>query len=367
MGRSGGVGDIRAMIHGKRLNIGFYRYSLLNRGGDRLSLAYANHLASIGHNVTLHVKEMNTVFDISPALKVDFVNCAGRAGFLLHASTHNLNHDIVIVDIIHLHLLLSLHNKEVVYYAQADDVEYYDGKSMRTLIDVLYRIQFHSQKPVISMSQHLTDIFKLRYAPGNVITLKTGIDHGSFYPDPDVELIQLKGEKKAVVLMARGDSYRKGFDLSFQVLESLNSDTAAGIELWVCGNRLSQNNFKFTTRNFGVVSDLRLRQILSSADIFFYPSRHEGFGLFPLEAMACGCVVVTTDAIPYARQTSSILVSPVGDVPSLVSNLEHIVSDNNLLADLSEKAIKCALSYDFEESKAAFVDAVHTIVAGHNQ
>lgn len=354
------------MTHGQSMNIGFYRYSLLNRGGDRLSLAYANHLASIGHDVTLHVKEIGTVFEISPALKVDLVKCAGRSGFLLHALACNLNHDLVIVDIIHLHLLLSLRNK-VVYYAQADDVEYYDGWLMRRLIDVLYRIQFYSKKPVISMSQHLTDIFNLRYAPRNVITIKTGIDHGSFYPEPDDELIRLKGKKKAVVLMARGDSYRKGFDISLQVLKSLNPGVAAGMELWVCGNRLSQDNFTFTTRNFGVVSDQRLRQILSSADIFFYPSRHEGFGLFPLEAMACGCVVVTTEAIPYARQTPSILVSPVGDASSLVSNLEQVVTDIGLLADLRDKGFGNARSYDFEESKAAFADAVNMIATGHAQ
>jgi len=348
----------------KSISIGFYCYSVYNRGGDRLTVAYANYLASVGHDVTLHVKEIDTVFELSPALKVVFVDCSNRAGFLWYAMTHELGHDVVIVNIIHLHLLLSRHNN-VIYYAQADDVEYYDSILMRILIDILYRIYFRSAQPMISMSQHLTDIFNRRYSAKNILTIKTGIDHGSFFPEPDDELIRLKGKKRAVVLMARGDSYRKGFDLSIQTLQSLNFDTAAGMELWVCGNQLSQDNFTFTTRNFGVVSDQRLRQILSSADVFFYPSRHEGFGLFPLEAMACGCVVVTTEAIPYAHQTPSILVSPIGDVPSLVSNLEQAVTDVDLLADLREKGFGDARSYDFEESKAAFVDAVQTIASGH--
>ncbi len=349
------------MDHDRRLNIGFYRYSLFNRGGDRLSLAYANHLASIGHDVTLHVKEMNTVFNISSALNVDRVKCGGRAGFLLHALTNNLKHDLIIVDIIHLHLLLSLRNK-VVYYAQADDVEYYDGRLMRTLIDVLYRIQFSSDKPIISMSQHLTDIFSRRYAAKNMITIKTGIDHGSFYPEPDDELIRLKGRKKAVVLMARGDSYRKGFDLALQTLQSLNPETAAGMELWVCGNQLSQDNFTFTTRNFGVVSDQRLRQILSSADIFFYPSRHEGFGLFPLEAMACGCVVVTTDAIPYAINSGIIKISSVGDVPSMLINLETVLNESNkTICDMRLQSIEFASLYDFSKSQIQFEQAIVTL------
>ena len=177
--------------------------------------------------------------------------------------------------------------------------------------------------------------------------------------------MRLKDKKKAVVLLSRGDSYRKGFDLSIQALQSLNSDTASGMELWVCGSHLDQDNFTFTIRNMGVVSDQRLRQILSSADIFLYPSRHEGFGLFPLEAMACGCVVVTSDAIPYARETASILVSPIGDVPSLVSDLEHAVTDDSLLSTLRVMAIEYARSYDFEMSKIAFAEAVQAIAAGH--
>lgn len=348
------------------MNIGFYRYSLLNRGGDRVILAFANHLASLGHDVTMHVKELDTVFDVSALLKIDFVHCAGRAGFLLHASTHKLNHDLVIVDIIHLHFLLSLHNK-VVYFAQADDVEYYDGRFVRSIIDALYRIHFHSEKPVIAVSQHLTDLFHRRYGPRDIFTLNLGIEHGKFYPEADRELLELKGGKKAIFLLARGDAYRKGFDLSLQVIGSLGPDAANFVEIWVCGNQLSQDNFKVTTRNFGVVSDRRLRQILSSSDIFFYPSRHEGFGLFPLEAMACGCVAVTTDAIPYARQTPSMLVSTVGDVTSLVAHLELLVTDGKLLADLREKAIGAVRCYDFELTKAGFADAVHAIAVGQKR
>ena len=346
------------------MNIAFYRYSLFNRGGDRLSLAYANHLASVGHDVTLYVKEMDTIFTVSPALKIKTVPCSGRVGFLYYAFRHNLGHDVVIVDIIHLHFLLSLHNK-VIYYAQADDVEYYDNSFARILIDFLYRLHFRGKNPMISMSQHLTDIFSARYGANNVFTLKTGIDHTLFYPDAKAELVGLKQDKKAVVFMARGDVYRKGLDVAMGVFESIEADIAQGMELWVCGNHLPQDGFGFIVRNFGVVTDARLRQLLSSADIFFYPSRHEGFGLFPLEAMACGCVAVTTDAIPYAGNTPSMLVSPVGDQSLLKNNLARLVSDDDILKELRVKAFLDASAYDFEESKIAFEEAVKTTVTGY--
>jgi glycosyltransferase involved in cell wall biosynthesis len=348
------------------MNIGFYRYSLLNRGGDRLTLAYANHLAVGGHDVTLYVKQLDTVFDIAPDLKVKLLPCTCKASFLLYAATHNLGHDAVIVDIIQPHLLLSLNNR-VIYYAQADDVEYYHNKIVRKLVDCLYNLHFHSGRPIISMSQHLTDIFRKRYNSINAFTLQTGIDHSSFYPEPDEELGRMKGNKRAIVFMARGDSYRKGFDLAMTAFESLDARVAERIDLWVCGNRLDQNDFGFNVHNFGVVSDTRLRQILSSADVFFYPSRHEGFGLFPLEAMACGCVSVTTDAIPYARHTPSMMVSTVGDISALEQNLARVVMDDDLLMGLREKSLEDARIYDFEKSKIAFEDALYKIVAGDSQ
>jgi len=345
------------------VNIAFYRYSLFNRGGDRLSLAYANHLASVGHDVTMYVKESATSFAVSPALKIRAVNCSGRAGFLYFAARHHLGHDVVVVDIIHLHFLLSRHNR-VIYYAQADDVEYYDNPLARKLIEFLYKLHFGRHYPMISMSQHLTDIFTNRYGARGVFTLATGIDHSLFYPDGDEELVSPRGDKRAVVFMSRGDAYRKGFDVAMSVFASLEADIGQRMELWVCGDPLAQEGFCFTIRNFGVVTDDRLRQLLSSADIFFYPSRHEGFGLFPLEAMACGCVAVTTDAIPYARGTDSMLVSPVGDQAALKSNLTRLIKDGALLEELRLKALQDARSYDFEKSKTAFEKVIKTIVAG---
>ena len=336
------------------MNVGFYRYSLFNRGGDRLSLAYANHLATAGHDVTLYVVELDTVFLMSPELKVVAVNCSGRAGFLMHSSVVKLKHDIVIIDIIHLYPFLSIRNS-VLYYAQADDVEYYDSVAMRTLVDFAYRLYFRRENKVISMSQHLTDILGQRYELKNVYTINTGIDHGLFHQERDKELLGVKENRKAVILMARGDSFRKGFDLAMHVLEAIDVETAEKMELWVCGNHLDNDNFKFTTRNFGVVSDDRLRQILSSADIFFYPSRHEGFGLFPLEAMACGCIAITTEAIPYAAQSNVIFVSPVGDTDMILENLKSLLaSTKDNLEALKERSIQYASTYDLKYSLAEF-------------
>ncbi len=345
----------------RKLNVGFYRYSLFNRGGDRLVLEYANHLSSRGHAITLYVREINTIFKLHPLVQVKKIPYPGRLGSLLYGATHRLDHDVVIVDIIHLPLALSLRNK-VLYYAQADDKEYYSSVFKRIGIDALYRLQYRSQKPIISMSQHLTDLFRRRYHFTNARTIKTGIDHRTFYPDADEALSKQKGDKRAIVFMARGDSYRKGFDIGMKVFDALSEIAHGTFEVWVCGNNLDENAYGYPIRNFGVVNDDRLRQILSSADAFLYPSRHEGFGLFPLEAMACGCAAVTTEAIPYARESRAIFCSNVEDVDDLTRNLANLLHDTRLLDQRKKIGIQEASLYDFEKSKSEFEWALLNII-----
>lgn len=350
---SGCVGDIF-------LNVGFWRYSLHNRGGDRLSLDYANHLADMGHAVTLYVADLKTIFSISTNLKVVHIPDHGRVVFLAQSASASLKHDVVIVDIIHLTLPLSRHNR-VLYYAQADDVEYYANPLIRRFIDHLYRCYFNSGRPYISMSQHLSGILEKRYGITAPHTVRTGIDHSLFYPEPDDELFASKGGKRALVFMARGDVYRKGFDIAREVFRKLGAVASNNIELWVCGE-IFESDGEITVRNFGHLSDIQLRRILSSADLFLYPSRHEGFGLFPLEAMACGVVAVTTDAVPYARATPSMQVVDIGDHEGMVKIIIELLDDAQRLENLKQQAFVDAAAYDHTIGKSDFADFVSAIV-----
>jgi glycosyltransferase involved in cell wall biosynthesis len=62
----------------------------------------------------------------------------------------------------------------------------------------------------------------------------------------------------------------------------------------------------------GRVTDQELRGLYENASVFLFPSRTEGFGLPPLEAMQCGCPVVSAraGAMPEVCGDGAILVSP---------------------------------------------------------
>lgn len=338
----------------RKMNIGFYRYSLLNRGGDRMVLEYANYLASVGHDVTFHLVEKSTVFNCHANISIKLVPWRSKIGFLLYGVTHNLGHDLVVVDIVHLPHVMSVRNR-VVYFAQADDVEYYGGWPGRYAMDFLYRLFLRQGANVITVDESLQCAFESRYHFNGSHNVTNGIDTDTFYPELNRDLLESKDNRKAVVFMARGDHYRKGYDLALELFATIDNVTASQIVLWVCGDHLTENEFSFPVRNFGIVSDDLLRQILSSADILLYPSRHEGFGLFPLEAMACGCIPITTEAVPYAAKSDGMLVSFVGDVSGMVLNLKKIINSNeDMISEVKLKAKKYAESYDLRTSRNRF-------------
>jgi glycosyltransferase involved in cell wall biosynthesis len=85
----------------------------------------------------------------------------------------------------------------------------------------------------------------------------------------------------------------------------------------------------------GYVSRDRLRDLYRRARVFIYPSRYEGFGIPPLEAMACGAPVIATrtGAIPEYAEGAALLVPP-NDREALRDALARLLRDNALRREL---------------------------------
>jgi glycosyltransferase involved in cell wall biosynthesis len=87
----------------------------------------------------------------------------------------------------------------------------------------------------------------------------------------------------------------------------------------------------------------RMRSMLSAADIYALSSRHEGFAVAPLEAMACGLPIVATD-VPGIRdvladgEASGGIVVPIGDADALAAGLRRLIDDPALRRTLAVRA-----------------------------
>ncbi|OGZ71090.1 MAG: hypothetical protein A2904_00040 [Candidatus Staskawiczbacteria bacterium RIFCSPLOWO2_01_FULL_33_9] len=85
-------------------------------------------------------------------------------------------------------------------------------------------------------------------------------------------------------------------------------------------------------------TDEKLAGIYANATLFIYPSLYEGFGIPPLEAMAAGCPVVTSNAssLPEAVGDAGLLFNPK-DPHDLDQKIEKILYDKELVKNLIEK------------------------------
>jgi glycosyltransferase involved in cell wall biosynthesis len=108
-------------------------------------------------------------------------------------------------------------------------------------------------------------------------------------------------------------------------------------------------------------SDDRLRRHYSVASVLLYPSRYEGFALPPLEAMACGCPVVTTrvGAVPeYAVDGRNAFVVEPGDVSAMARRVESLLRDRELATQFDVEGRRTASRFTTDAAGETFERAL---------
>lgn len=104
---------------------------------------------------------------------------------------------------------------------------------------------------------------------------------------------------------------------------------------------------------YGMITDSELSKLYNSSDIFVFPSWVEGFGLPPLEAMACGCCVVATNTggVPdYAINGDTILASPPRDPECMAKNILKIINDEDERKRISENGYNFVQQFTWERA-----------------
>jgi glycosyltransferase involved in cell wall biosynthesis len=95
--------------------------------------------------------------------------------------------------------------------------------------------------------------------------------------------------------------------------------------------------------------EYEMAEFYGRCDLFIFSSRGEGFGLPALEAMACGCTLVTTDSggvRQFARDGENCLMTPPDDPPTLARAIQLLVSDPERRRQLAEAGLRTARDYD---------------------
>ncbi len=121
------------------------------------------------------------------------------------------------------------------------------------------------------------------------------------------------------------------------------------------GDRLVLTDFVPTRR--------MLACLYSAADLFAFPTWHEGFGLPVLEAMTCGCPVVASDnsSIPEVVGDAGLLC-PADDIEGLAGNILRVIEDSSLSNELADKGRARARLFSWDACARKTLDVYRSVI-----
>jgi glycosyltransferase involved in cell wall biosynthesis len=159
--------------------------------------------------------------------------------------------------------------------------------------------------PIITCSKRTAQQIE-KYSKGNVKKIiHYPIDHNMFWP-------QEKNRDEINVLFYLCPGRRKGMDIGLHVIKELKKYQLTHVNIFAFGPHPIKS-IPVSVKYYDFPSDIELSQLYGKAHIFVYTSKYEGYGLPPLEAMACGCAVISTDvgAVGEYADSESIILCDV--------------------------------------------------------
>jgi glycosyltransferase involved in cell wall biosynthesis len=145
------------------------------------------------------------------------------------------------------------------------------------------------------------------------------------------------------------------------------------LKLIIIGDDVSGNpDLRRTVIRSGVQNDVRflgfvpievLRTFYDAAKIFVFPSLYEGFGLPPLEAMAHGTPVVTSNvsSLPEVVGNAAVLVHPE-NVFEIMRALHRVLLDQPLREKMKERSYRQVTKFSWEKSVRRIMDVYQEVV-----
>ncbi|HZD01547.1 MAG TPA: glycosyltransferase family 4 protein [Actinomycetes bacterium] len=194
-----------------------------------------------------------------------------------------------------------------------------------------------------------------RLAPDRVVRLPNPLDVAEWRPGDQAEArreLGIPAGARVAAWHGRVDIHRKGLDVLVDAWDEVcAARPGADLRLLLLGSgddadalrrRIDGAGLRGITWRAEYVLDRQaVRRQLAAADLFVLPSRHEGFAVAPLEAMACGRPVVAADApgvLDCLGDGESGLVVPRGDAPAMAAALGRLLDDPRTAAALGRLA-----------------------------
>ncbi|MBA7590441.1 D-inositol-3-phosphate glycosyltransferase [subsurface metagenome] len=215
---------------------------------------------------------------------------------------------------------------------------------------------------IIAVSQSTKDdlIEHLGIADERISVVYEGIDHSLFRP------VSHRIYNHSYILFVGSEQPRKNFTTLLKAFSQLKSEPRFKKLKLVKVGKAGGRGVDFRSQTIDVVESLHLSSEViftdfvpetdlpayySGAEVFVLPSLYEGFGFPVLEAMACGCPVITsnTSSLPEVVGKAGIMVDP-HNTDSLAQAMWRVLTDSKLRDNMIRKGLEQSKRFSWEKA-----------------
>jgi glycosyltransferase involved in cell wall biosynthesis len=261
--------------------------------------------------------------------------------------------------------------------------EYGGTRQMRWYLRLVRRAVGRCAMVVTDSNHSRDDIIKhLGLRPERVVAIPLGVSNE--YSPPmslaDEESVartrERFGLRRPFVLNVGGFDLRKGLPQLIRGFALAIGRLEGDYDLVIVGSPHSGNQRLFPpvepllaelgiadrVRLVGFVSEADKRDLYRAAEVFAFSSIYEGFGLDPLEAMACGAPVVCSDrtSLPEVVGDAALLVEP--EAKALAEALVRMLESPDLRAELSLRGRRRAAEFTWKRTADATIDVYRRVL-----
>lgn len=238
-----------------------------------------------------------------------------------------------------------------------------------------FRKLLHSDAVIAISEATKNDLIQLFGVDSDKITvIYPGMDHALFNranaedATRQSQVLRRYGIEGQYLLYVGDSEWRKNLHRVLMALAKLDRE----IRLVLVGKRASGDvalqgwirelGLEGRVVTLGFVPDEDLPPLYGAAEAFIFPSLYEGFGLPVIEAMACGCPVITSNvsSMPEIAGDAALLVDPT-DVNQIALAIKKIMNGNGLKSALSEAGVKRAAFFSWEKSAKETLALIRTV------
>lgn len=230
---------------------------------------------------------------------------------------------------------------------------------------------------IITISENskmeIVDYYKVE--PDRIEIIHPAVDHQIFKSQPQVKVKKIcsrYGIKKPYLLSVCTLEPRKNLIGVLNSFDRLPESIKEKYALVLVGGRgwldeelqtkFDELSKKYTLVKTGYVPDEDLPALYSGASVFVYPSFYEGFGMPPLEAMACGTPVITSNnsSLPEVVGDAAITID-AQDTLGLSQEMQRVLNDKDLASRMSEKGLIQAKKFNWNKSAQLLIKALEEL------